>query len=109
MNMLRIAREETDLPGEMRRRVAHRRHVAAPGRLRETVAAACIRDGIPVRTVTAVGLWRIHARCGYENPADDRYRSRPVLCDGCGATYDPDSSATVLMLTRGGCPGSRRT
>ena len=102
MNMLRIAREETDLPGEMRRRVAHRRHVAAPGRLRETVAAACIRDGIPVRTVTAVGLSRIHARCGYENPADDRYRSRPVLCDGCGATYDPDSSATVLMLTRAG-------
>jgi transposase len=46
---------------------------------------------------------RTHHRCGHLNPADDRYaRSRFVVCDGCGATFDQDGSATLNMLAASG-------
>jgi transposase len=78
--------------------------VAAPGGLRAAVTSACKRDGVAVKVVSAADLSRTHARCGYVNPSDDRYRSRPVLCDGCGMHYDQDLSATVLMIVRAFAP-----
>lgn len=92
--------DRSDLPSDQQRGIDRRRDHAAPGTLRQAVVAAAIRDGVPVTTVAAAGLSRIHARCQHENPTDDRYLSRPVLCDGCGATYDPDASATLIMLQR---------
>lgn len=92
--------ERSDLPNDTQTAIDRRRTHAAPGMLREALSAAATRDAVPVHTVNAAGLTRIHARCGHENPADDRYLTRPVPCDGCGATYDPDSSATWLMLQR---------
>jgi hypothetical protein len=95
-----IAALPSDLPTEVATRIAHRRTVSAPGTLRAAIVSAATRDGVPVTIVPAAGLTRTHARCGHENPADDRYLTRPVLCDSCGANYDPDASATVLMIQR---------
>ncbi len=95
-----IAARPSDLPADVAARIAHRRTVSAPGSLRAGISAAATRQGRPVTAVPAAGLSRTHAGCGHENPADDRYLSRPVTCDGCGATYDPDASATLLMLQR---------
>lgn len=98
-DLARLAKTDEDLPSEVIQQITHRRTVAAPGTLREAAVTACIRDGIPVITVPAKGLSRIHAGCGHQNPADQRHH-RPILCDGCGKAYDPDASATVHMLTR---------
>jgi hypothetical protein len=67
-------------------------------RLRDAITAAARGGGVRVHVVAAKGLSRVHAECGHENPADDRYVSPPVICEGCGAEYDPDESATKLML-----------
>lgn len=48
------------------------------------------------------GLGRIHADCGHENPADGRYVSAAVRCDGCGVTYEVDDSTTMLMMRQAG-------
>lgn len=104
MSVRDIASLKSDLPNEVEQRIAHRRTVAAPGTLREAVTTACAREGVGVLTVAAAGLSRIHAGCGHENPADGRYAARPVRCDGCGVDYDPDLSATVLMLARAVTP-----
>lgn len=95
-----IARRSSDLPTDLAAAITRRRVIASPGGLRAAITSACTRAGVPIRTVSAAGLSRIHARCGHENPADDRYASPPVRCDGCGARYDPDRSATTLMLRR---------
>jgi transposase len=99
-NVASIAARASDLPGDVARVVSRRRTVAAPGYLRQRVVVSCKREGVPVVEVTAKGLSRIHAGCGHQNPADDRYKTRPVLCDGCGKQYDQDASATLLMLAR---------
>lgn len=98
--ILSTARPPSDRPDHVEATIAQRRALAAPGRLRSAIMNACNRDGVAVRVVSADGLSRIHARCGHENPGDDRYVSRPVRCDGCGSDYDPDQSATALMLER---------
>ena len=95
-----IAALPTQLPADTATRIAHRRTIAAPGTLRTAITTTATREGIPVSVVPAAGLSRTHARCGYENRSDERYLTRPVTCDGCGATYDPDASATLLMLQR---------
>lgn len=105
-NIAQIAGHDTDLPHNVAQRIAHRRTIAAPATLREDTTSACVREGVTVHTVTAAGLSRVHAACGHENPADDRYLTRTVPCDGCGATYDPDASATVLMLARAVTPNT---
>lgn len=94
----------SELPNAVQQGIDRRRDHAAPGMLRTAITAAAKRDGLAVTVVPAAGLSRIHARCGHQNPADDRYLTRPVPCDGCGATYDPDSSATSLMLQRASGP-----
>lgn len=105
-NLAQIARRETDLPADVERRIAHRRTIAAPGGLRAATIAACTRDHVPIITVPAAGLSRRHAACGHDNPADDRYSTHPVHCDGCGASYDQDTNATTLMLTRALTPNT---
>lgn len=90
--------ERSELPNEVQQKIDRRRDHAAPGGLRAAVVAAATRDGVPVRIVPATDLSRRHSRCGHLNPSDDRYLSTPVRCDGCGAMYDQDRSATVLML-----------
>lgn len=95
-----IAARPTELPNEVEARIARRRGSAAPGELREAVRSAAVRDGVGVEVVAHKGLSRTHAACGHENPADDRYMSVGVVCDGCGRTYDQDLSATLLMLQR---------
>ena len=94
----------SDIPGAGGDAVSYRRTVSAPGELRVAVVSACARDGVPVRSVSSAGLSRMHAGYGHQNPDDGRVVSRPVLCDGCGVSYDPDVSATVLMLARAGDP-----
>jgi hypothetical protein len=78
--------------------IDRRRFQAAPGRLRDAIAAAARRTNTPLDVISARALSRTHADCGHENPADDRYASPPVTCAGCGGTYDPHKSATLLML-----------
>ena len=92
------ASEKSELPNEMQQRIARRRDHAAPGGLRAAAVAAATRDGVPVTVVAAVDMSRTHSRCGHVNPADDRYTSNPVRCDGCGAVYDQDRSVTKQML-----------
>ncbi|MBS4730516.1 transposase [Mycobacterium sp. SM1] len=99
-DLIRGIVERSDFPNEIQREIDRRRDHAAPGTLRTRIIAAAERDGVAVTVVPAAGLSRIHARCGHENPADDRYWRRPVTCDGCGKTYDPDLSATATMLAR---------
>ena len=94
--------EPIDLPLPVQTQIDRRRDHAAPAGLRAAVTAAATRDGVPVVVVPAGDLSRTHARCGYTNPADDRYAAHPVLCDGCGAAYDQDASATVMMLRAAG-------
>ncbi|MBY8862051.1 hypothetical protein K7711_36630 [Nocardia sp. CA2R105] len=101
MSVAQLARlENPDLTAAVRHRVARRRDTASPGRLRDVIHRTCVRRGVTVTTVPAAGLSRIHAACGYEHPADDWYRSQPTLCGGCQKNYDPDRSATLLMLQR---------
>ncbi len=99
-SVAQIAALPNDLPNDVAQQIGRRRTVAAPGGLRAAIVSACAREGVAVVAVPAAGLSRIHARCGHENPADDRYLSTPVHCDGCGGTYDQDLSAATLMLSR---------
>ena len=86
------------MPASLQQRIDRRRFHAAPSQLRDAITAAARGGGLRVDVVAAKGLSRVHAECGHENPADDRYVSPPVICEGCGAEYDPDESATKLML-----------
>lgn len=99
-DLTRGALERSELPTDRQREIDRRRDHAAPGTLRRSIIAAATRDGVPVTVVPAAGLSRIHASCGHENPTDSRYQKRLIECGGCGRTYDPDLSATVLMLAR---------
>jgi hypothetical protein len=76
-----------DVPASLQQRIDRRRFHAAPSRLRDAITAAARGGGL-----------RVDVECGHENPADDRYVSPPVICEGCGAEYGPDESATKLML-----------
>jgi hypothetical protein len=88
-------------PRPVHQKIARRRLIVAPGRLRRFVTVAAAREGAAVAEVASVGLSRIHGDgCGYENPGDNRYEAAVVRCDGCGQLYDPDHSATALMLAR---------
>lgn len=96
--LARTSKEQSELPNQVQQDIDRRRDHAAPGTLREFIHAAGTRDGLEITTVRATDLSRTHARCGHINPADDRYLTRPVTCDGCGASYDPDASATIIMM-----------
>lgn len=100
MSVAELARlaphEDEPLPEDVRRAVSRRRAVAAPGRLRESVVAACVREGIEHRQVPAKNLSAEHAVCGYLNDV----AANPVYCLRCGYTYDPDRNATKLMFRR---------
>jgi hypothetical protein len=65
--------------------------------------SSCVRDGRRYRLYNS-GQRRRHVL--HENPADDRYMSPVVRCDGCGRDYDTDASATTLMLARAVAPAS---
>lgn len=65
--VIRNALERSDLPTDLQQRIDRRRDHAAPGALRSSIIAAAERDGLPVTVVSAAGLSRIHAGCGYEN------------------------------------------
>lgn len=97
-----LAALPSELPAPVAAWAAQRRVAAAPGRLRAAITSAAASRGIPVSVVPAAGLSRIHARCGHDNSADDEGLGPPVVCRGCGASYDPDASATLLMLARAG-------
>lgn len=102
--MIRNTMEHTRIPADLQRQIDRRRDHAAPGALRSSMVAAATRDGVPVIVVPAAGLSRIHAGCGYENRVESRRRRRKIICGGCGRTYDPDLSATALMLARAAQP-----
>ncbi|WP_157124641.1 hypothetical protein [Nocardia pseudovaccinii] len=94
------ARRRPQLPTHVEHAIGRQLAIAAPRTLRDTIQAACVRRGVTVTVVPATGLSRTHARCGHQNPADERYKAPPVRCEGCKRQYDPDSSATVIMLRR---------
>ena len=71
-------RVRDDVPASLRQRIDRRRFHAAPSRLRDAITAAARGGGLRVDVVAAKGLSRVHAECGHENPADDRYVSPPV-------------------------------
>lgn len=85
-------------PAEVTKVAAKQRVDVAPGEFRAAVVAAATRDGVQVVTVTSANLTREHT-CGYVLPPD-KETARPLLCNGCGRYYDPDTSATMLMLLR---------
>lgn len=85
--------------------VRARASYASPGLLRQMVAWAATRDGVPVAKVPSKGLTREHAVCGfYADPQTyptDRYaQGVMVTCPGCGGAYDQDQNAAGLMLAR---------
>ncbi len=98
--VIRGAVKHSALPTDRQREIDRRRYHAAPGMLRQAIIAAATRDGVPVTVVPAAGLSRIHAGCGHENSAESQSRQGVFTCGGCGRRYDPDLSATVLMLAR---------
>lgn len=89
-DVIRNTLDRSDLPNDLQQRIDRRRDYAAPGALRSSIVAAAERDAVPVTVVSAAGLSRIHAGCGYENALDRRPRQRLIVCGGCGRTYDPD-------------------
>jgi len=99
-DLARISRADAAFTGL--RHSADRRVLAAPGKLRDAITSAARRAGIGYEAVSPKGLGRIHADCGHENPADGRYVSAAVRCDGCGAIYEVDDSTTMLMLRQAG-------
>ncbi|ASL12230.1 hypothetical protein AWC17_26840 [Mycobacterium nebraskense] len=99
-DVTRGALERSALPTDRQREIDRRREHAAPGLLRQAIIAAATRDAVPITVVPAAGLSRIHAGCGHENPAETQKRNGVLTCRACGRTYDPDLSATVLMLER---------
>lgn len=103
-DVIRNTMEHSKIPAELQRQIDRHRDHAAPGALRSSMVAAATRGGVPVTIVPAAGLSRIHAGCGYENEVESRRRRRTIVCAGCGRTYDPDLSATVLMLARAAQP-----
>jgi hypothetical protein len=88
------------LPGVVEDGIAGRRTDVAAGSLREEVVKAAKRDGVEVVKVSHKGGTITHHACGYVHPADGRWLSASVVCDGCGRTFDQDMNATVGMLTR---------
>jgi hypothetical protein len=88
---------ESGLPTEVTARAARQRVHASPGGLRDTLRTAAEARGVPVTVVASQDLTREHT-CGYVHDTDTP--TRPVTCRGCGRTYDPDNSATMLMLNR---------
>ncbi|MGH3783140.1 MAG: hypothetical protein ACRDRO_21580 [Pseudonocardiaceae bacterium] len=95
--------QEPTVPGAMEQAAARRRTHAAPGRLREIMVNTATREGVTVEKVPHTGITRTHYRCGHLNPPDDRYAtSLSVLCDGCGAYYHQDDSATLMQLAAAG-------
>ncbi|MDR1791263.1 MAG: transposase [Propionibacteriaceae bacterium] len=97
-DIAQLARQESDLPNAVTEPAAHRRTIAAPGTLRAAIKAACVRDGVAVKEHESAGLSRTCARCGWTNPADQRWLKPTVTCDNCGRTYSPDENATETML-----------
>lgn len=92
-----------ELPSVVEQRAARQRTLAAVGRLRQIAVDTATREGVAVLQVPHTGITRTHYRCRHLNPADGRYAaSRIVLCDGCGQSYNQDSSATLLMLAAAG-------
>lgn len=85
------------VPDEVTKVPARQRVDAAPGDFRASVVATATREGVPVDTVTSVNLTREHT-CGHVLDAEPT--TRPILCRGCSRYYDPDASATMLMLLR---------
>lgn len=78
---------------------------ARPRDLRAAVIAAAKRDGVPVVVVTAENLTREHT-CGHILREDPPQPGRSCA-RGCGRYYDPDLSATLLMLMRAAAPRTR--
>lgn len=96
----RGALERSELPTDRQREIDRRCDHAAPGLLRQAIIAAATREAVPITVVSAAGLSRIHASCGHENQPKTQPRNGVLTCRGCGRPYDPDLSATVLMLER---------
>jgi len=90
--------EATPIPQQVVAVASRQRMDAAVGRLREQIKTAAAREGVAVTLVSHLGLGRIHAACGYENPTDEVRRSADITCGGCGLRYDRDRNAVRLML-----------
>lgn len=86
------------LPVDVVEKIARQRVDAAPGELRQAVATAMVRDhgDASVVTVASANLSREHT-CGHVH-GEAVVPGAP--CGGCGRRYDPDLSATMLMLSR---------
>jgi hypothetical protein len=94
--IITAANREDATPAEITAIAARQRTDAAAGDLRDLIGKAATREGVTLSTVSAKNLSREHT-CGHVNPIPT---TRPILCEGCGRHYDPDSSATLLMLMR---------
>lgn len=74
--------------------------LAAPGDLRQAVAVAAGRRGVPVRKAPA-GASGLHYGCPAgrgELPAEDRARHLIVTCRGCGRQVDQDRNTLAGMI-----------
>jgi hypothetical protein len=101
-NVRELARLRTTawstLGNDLQRDINARRDQSAPASLRAAIKSAALREGVAIREVSALGLSRTHTRCGHINPVEHYSGPTPLLCLGCGQMYDPDASATGLML-----------
>jgi hypothetical protein len=97
-NLADVARTTSNAPSTVTDPAAKRRTYTAPGSLRAAIIAAATREGVTVTEVPHIGMTVKHAACGHQNPADARYLSPYVTCDGCGSTYDQDDNALAWLM-----------
>ena len=74
--------------------------VAAPGELRQAIAAGARRRGVPVQDgpAGASGTQQAWPAGNGELPADERARSLMVTCRGCGHLVDQDRNVLAAMI-----------
>ncbi|MCL2736296.1 MAG: hypothetical protein FWD75_06655 [Propionibacteriaceae bacterium] len=90
----------SELSGDVTQPGARRRTYAAPGTLREYIAAACAKDGVTVSSLDSSHASRTHYECGHTNPRDTKWLNPIVRCDGCGESFDQNTNALHHLQAR---------
>lgn len=79
-----------------RKAAARRQKIVAGGRLRQLALTSALSRGVEVvQVLSGITNWT-HDECGRANPHSDP--ERVITCIGCGKRYDPDVSATHVLL-----------
>lgn len=103
-DLAQVARRRRDAEGqpgpaaELTAIARRHRQWAAVSELRQAVLSACQREGVTVTIVSGAWTTVTCHRCGLADPFDKRELVH--RCRGCGAEWDQDENAAVLLLHR---------